>query len=452
LEAVSEPRYEIRVGLFTVIAIILLCWGWGWLKGFSLRPPQRFEVRFHDVAGLNLNAPVNVNGVRVGTVEKIELKGAGQVQISLKIKSEDIEIPQGSLVTIQTLGLVGAKYVEITLPTVKADEAPPPPIEPDSVLIGQDPVRVELYVNKIATNISNVTDALSTAKAQLSLTQAAENAGPAIENFKDATAKLNDNMGKLTETTASLTSAANKFGSGASSAQVFFTQGTDTFKHVNGLTDDLRTTSKKVNKVLDNPAFSADLKDAFQLAKQTADKIQSAIHELNTTVNDQKVRQDMITMLNKLADSTAHIQYSMRIVKDVSGDPQLRSDVKEIVANARDAMRKVDDVLGNKSLVSDAQLTMAKIRTAADEVDLASKNINSIVGSKHPLFRMFVGGAGKKKVEVNEIENGKKKKTIEIKDGAPQAQTLEIHSDDTKNAPAAQGDPAKVFDSAQTAK
>jgi len=169
---------------------------------------------------------------------------------------------------------------------------------------------------------------------------------------------------------------------------------------------------------------------------------------LNSTVNDKSVRADMITMLNKLADSTDHIQKSMTIVKGVSDDPQLRSDVKEIVANAKEALQKADDIMGNKSLVSDAQLTMAKIRTAADEVDLASKNINRIVGSKHPILHLFIGGGGKKKIEIKQADNGAKKQTIEIKDGAPQGKTIEIESDQ----PADKGGAAtgRVIDSAQT--
>ena len=124
----SQPNYEYRVGLFSVIALIIVFWGWSWLKDISLRPPQRFDVKFHDIAGLTKNAPVQVNGVRVGTVEKIELRGAGQVLCSLRIPAENTIIPQGSLITIQTLGLVGAKYIEITLPKQGPDEAMPPPI------------------------------------------------------------------------------------------------------------------------------------------------------------------------------------------------------------------------------------------------------------------------------------------------------------------------------------
>lgn len=72
----SKPNYEVRVGIFTILAVIILLYGWTWLKSFSpMHPPQLITVQFHDIAGLATNAPVNINGVRVGTVEQIELKG-----------------------------------------------------------------------------------------------------------------------------------------------------------------------------------------------------------------------------------------------------------------------------------------------------------------------------------------------------------------------------------------
>ena len=70
----NKPIYEVRVGLFAVGAVCLVTTGWGWLKGVSImHPPQKFIAQFHDVAGLNNNAPVNINGVRVGVEERIEL-------------------------------------------------------------------------------------------------------------------------------------------------------------------------------------------------------------------------------------------------------------------------------------------------------------------------------------------------------------------------------------------
>ena len=405
MEVTTRPNYEYRVGFFTLVAIIILLWGWGWLKSFSLHPPQRFTVQFHDVAGLNKNAPVQVNGVRVGTVDKIELHGKGQVYCKLAITTEDTTIPLGSKVTIQTLGLVGAKYVEISLPELDPNQPAPVPIPPEAIIKGEDPVRVELYMNKIAANLSHVSAALGSKLASESLAQAAETSGNTMVSFKQAADKFNKNMDKLAEATTSFNTTANKFTQGANSANDFFHQGTQTMQKVSGLAQDLQKTSRRVNKILDNPSFSADLKDTTQLAKDTAEKIRSAIHEWNTTLTDKPVRDDMMTMLNKLANSTENIYRSMQIVKIVSDDQSLRNDIKELVHTAKDAMIKANDVLGKDNFVSDAKLTMSKLRTAADDVDLASKNINQLLSRKRPLLHLMFGSGIKKgttKVQLKE--------------------------------------------------
>lgn len=414
MEAINKPNFEIRVGLFTVIALIILSWGWAWLKSFSFHPPQRFTVKFHDVAGLNKNAPVNVNGVRVGTVEKIELKGKGQVYCGLKISTEDITIPQGSAVTIQTQGLVGAKYIEITLPEVKPNEPSPPPIDSSEVIIGQEPVRTELYVNKIVTNISNFTDSIASSDALSGVTTAAEKSGEAVETIRDAASKFSHSMDKLTDATSTIRNSAEQLGKGAGSANVFFNQGTQTLKKVSGLTEDLHTTTRKVNKVLDNPNFSADFKDTAKLAKETAEKVQNAIHELNTTLTDQSLRTDLVGMLNKLANSTENIYQSMKIVQNVSDDQSLRSDMKDLLVNAKEAMAKANILLGKDSLVNDVKSTMAKLRTTSDNVDVASKDISAVLERKHLLLHMVFGSGVKREAKIKIEDSGNADSTIQI--------------------------------------
>ena len=395
MESVTKPNYEYRVGLFTVFAVIILFWGWSWLKSFTFHPPQRFTVKFHDIAGLSTNAPVQVCGVRVGTVEKIELHGKGQVLCHLKITTEDATIPEGSKVTIQTLGLVGAKYVEVSLPEVNPDEPAPPALAQNSVIVGEDPVRTELYMNKIASNLSRVSEALGSDASRDSIAKAAQTSGATMTSFREAADKFNKNMDKLSEATTSISNTASKFSQGASSATGFFNEGTQTMEHVSSLAQDLQRTDRKLDKILDNPALSADLKDTARLAKETAEKVQATIHEINTTLTDKPFREDMIAMLNKLNTSTENVYESMKIVKSVSNDQSLRADVKEAVANAKEAVIKANDLLGQDNFVSDAKLTMAKLRTAADDVDLASKNINQLLGRKRLLLHLMFGGGVK---------------------------------------------------------
>ena len=258
----------------------------------------------------------------MATVEKIDLQDEGKVFCHLSIGADNAVIPQGSMITIQTLGLVGAKYVEVSLPKLKADESMPPPIEPDALIIGQDPVRVELYVNRIATNFSRLSECFGDSQAQGSITKAARDAGPAMENIKDAAAKFRTNMDRLSEATVDIRK-------GAVNASGFFSQGRSTMQDFSQAAKEWKTTGSKFNKLVDEPTFNSNVKDTVRLAKETATKVQEAIHELNRTLADRDMRGDMITMLEKLTNSTENINKSMQVVRQMADDKGLRTDLKE---------------------------------------------------------------------------------------------------------------------------
>ena len=222
----SKPNLEIRVGLFFVIAMFMLTIGWSWLKGISIaHPPQRFSVVFSDIAGLNNNAPVNINGVRVGTVEKIELlqpdlagksppsdlpkddlsrqsattqeeNSRAMVNCQLKINTEAVTIPVGSTITIQTQGLVGAKYIEITLPEyIPGKEVRA--ISAGETVRGQDPIRTELVLNRIATKLNDIVTSVGSEEVGVSLADALKHSGEAVSAFNQAAKKLDKNMDRF---------------------------------------------------------------------------------------------------------------------------------------------------------------------------------------------------------------------------------------------------------------
>ncbi len=392
----TKPNYEIRVGLFTIVALGLLIWGWGWLKSASLlHPPQRFICQFHDVAGLNKNATVNINGVRVGVVEDIKLVHQQEVHTFLKITAENVRVPVGSNFTIQTLGLVGAKYIEITLPDTKPGATPPIEIAENAVVEGQDPVRVEMIINDVASKIQKIANTITTGKSGQSFERALEKSGEAMENLTDASVKLNHNMDKFSDVADSVNDTSKKIGGVASSATQFFTHGSQTMDGITVLSTDLRGATSKVTKLLDSPAFSSDLKETVQMARETANTVSATIHELNATLGDKELRGDIMAMLQKINDSTQNISHSMQIVDKVASDQGLRSDIKEAVTAAKDAMTKADDLMKDANFKSDLTQTMAKMKSAAGNVDLAARQLNQILGKRAPLFHMMIGRPGR---------------------------------------------------------
>lgn len=380
----SRPNLAMYVGFITTIAVMLLTYGWTWLKNFTSKPPQRFTVTFHDVAGLNTNAPVNINGVRVGVVEKIKLKD-GLVDVILKINSEEATVYKGSIYTIQTLGLVGAKYIEVKLP--EGSDASKEAVAEADIQTGVDPVRTELILNKIATNIGQID---FDAKAER-IAKAADSLSETSKKFGDAAA----------DTKAAAKNAKGFFGRGEESFQTFDNLANDlrvnsktSLRRIDALADDWRTTSRKVNRLLDNPALSSDLKETAEKAKETSVNIQAAIHELTSVVGDKGTRDDVITMLNKLNVSTENIKSAVERVGKLSDDQGVRSDVKQILADAKESMANLNKVLANKDLKDNLMSTSEKVRTAATHINFAALQMSQVLDKRAPLLHMIVGRPG----------------------------------------------------------
>ena len=431
----NKPIYEVRVGLFALGAVCLVSTGWGWLKGVSImHPPQKFVAQFHDVAGLNNNAPVNINGVCVGVVEKIELnkevaapvadasknpgkdankpQQQGIVLVHLKISTEATTIPVGSTITIQTQGLVGAKYIEITLPDLKPGEPMPADIQPDTVVIGQDPVRIELVMNKIATKLNGIVNAAGSDDVGPSLADALRHSGEAVNNINEAAKKLNKNMDRFGQASDSFTATATKIGQVADSAKgvtgsanAFFNKGNKALDQVNVLAVDFQGTSRRMNKILDNPTLSSDLKETARLAKEASANIVATVDKLNGTVKDPAVRGDIITILNKIDGSLARANESLKTVDKISDDKEFRA----VIAKFSDSLGKFDEILGSSDLTGDTKSTFAKLRETANNVDIAAIQIQNVLAKPHGMMKWFIGSNGKiQKVEVKDAPKDQK--------------------------------------------
>lgn len=111
----KREHLEIAVGVFVLIGILSL----GYLS-FRLGRIDMFKTgyytiyaEFDKVGGIRKGSVVEIAGVPVGYVEKITLNDRYQAVLELKIKSS-IKLPEDSIASIRTKGLIGEKYIQIT--------------------------------------------------------------------------------------------------------------------------------------------------------------------------------------------------------------------------------------------------------------------------------------------------------------------------------------------------
>jgi len=110
----ARINMEVVVGFFLLLGLLAL----GYLaiklgrmevvgnKGYTV------HATFPNVGGLRTGTPVEIAGVDIGWVERIELKNY-QARVDFRIKN-GIELPEDSIASIRTKGLIGEQFVRIS--------------------------------------------------------------------------------------------------------------------------------------------------------------------------------------------------------------------------------------------------------------------------------------------------------------------------------------------------
>jgi phospholipid/cholesterol/gamma-HCH transport system substrate-binding protein len=110
----TNRKNNIVVGLFVILSLLILLFGVYFLK--ETVPGQKsdtYHAVFNQVSTLQDGDPVKVNGVKMGKVDGIELKG-NRVRVALKL-DRGIKLPKDSEVRIQNIGLMGERQVGILM-------------------------------------------------------------------------------------------------------------------------------------------------------------------------------------------------------------------------------------------------------------------------------------------------------------------------------------------------
>jgi len=115
---------KIRLGVFVLLASVLLAGMVVVLLGSTLgQQTDLYSTRFEEsVSGLEVGAPVKYHGVRVGTVDAIKINpdDVSEVVVTLTLE-HGTPIKEDSLVVLNTMGITGLRFLEITGGT---DETP----------------------------------------------------------------------------------------------------------------------------------------------------------------------------------------------------------------------------------------------------------------------------------------------------------------------------------------
>lgn len=248
---------EVKTGILAIGAILLLIFGYSFLKGTNLLDKHReYFVKYDNVEGLAKGAPVTVNGLTVGKVIDISFgneKGLLAVKFSVE---EDFEFSRNSIVRIYSAGLLGGKSLGI-FPQydigniAKSGDTLRGDIE-DGMLsavtkaLGPLEKKVNNTLATVDTLLISI-NAIVDEKTRHNLQEAIEHLNKSLNSFSGISENLNhilaNNSGKLDNTFTNLDKTANNL-----------SRLTDSLAHLDTkkLVTDLQEALDKVNKIVND--------------------------------------------------------------------------------------------------------------------------------------------------------------------------------------------------------
>ncbi|MBD3296407.1 MAG: MCE family protein, partial [Candidatus Omnitrophica bacterium] len=154
-----DEKLEMKVGLFIGIGIFLMFFIVFSISDFSVfQKGYQLDVVFSYVNGITENAPVRLAGVHVGEIQDIDIyfdeeKGKTRVRLNTWIK-KDVRIEKDTAARINTLGLLGEQYLELS-PGISDTF-----LQEGDTIVGKDPVNVGQQMEAMSSFVRGAADIL----------------------------------------------------------------------------------------------------------------------------------------------------------------------------------------------------------------------------------------------------------------------------------------------------
>jgi phospholipid/cholesterol/gamma-HCH transport system substrate-binding protein len=189
----TNVNYSI-VGVFVITLVAVIIFTIIWLSaGITSNQTKMYKVYMTEsVSGLNIDSPVEYNGVSVGAVKSIELnqKNPQLVEVLLSIK-QSTPITQGTVAMLNVKGLTGIAYIALqdkglnTAPLVALDGQEYPIIKTAPSFF----LRIDTAITKLNENLHSVSNSIRLLLDQENLRSIKE----ILLNVRSVTAALSAN-------------------------------------------------------------------------------------------------------------------------------------------------------------------------------------------------------------------------------------------------------------------
>ena len=371
---------ETKVGVFFLVGLIILSVITFKVEdlGSLFRRQTVMRARFSHAAGLKEGDTVAIAGVKKGEIDRIDLTDEG-VEVIMQIDA-DARIKADARAEIAWGGLLGNRYVDITLGTPAAEALPP-----NALIPTEESVRLSSVLRKI-----------DRAAGQFENLLAEDNVlgkvGKVMDNMADITDKIasgKGTIGKLVNNPELYDSAAEV------AADIRDQKGTigklirsdELYTKALAVVDDLKSASARVEKLIAGnddrignilkhlEEAVPEAKDAFTGIKNLAKKVEEGEGVLPALLDDVEMRDNLKNSLAKVSKAldkveqfATNLQEGKGLAATLVNDETLANDVRGAASSLKAIAERIEK----------GDNTLARLTRDSDMYDDAKKLVNDI--------------------------------------------------------------------------
>ena len=345
----APRRLETKVGVFFFIGLVIL----GVITfqvqdmGTLFRQHVTMTVKFPHAAGLNPGDTVTVAGLKVGEIQKIELLPDG-VRIVMQI-TDGVKIKTDATATIAWGGLLGNRYVDISLGSPDSEAMPPNseiPMEPS--------VELTAVLKKIENAATKFENMLAEGDIGASLSDTLKGISELVTKVKKGEGTVGKlfNDDSLYKDIAGFSSKLNN----DQSTLGKLVNSADLHKEAMEVVSKLRATAERVQKIvtanekritsimenLDTAVPEA--KNAFGAIRELSAKVDKGEGILPALLSDKKMRDDLKRSLDRMSSSLDRIESFTQSLNEGSGLAARLAHDEELADNLSEAVQSLKTV------------------------------------------------------------------------------------------------------------
>ncbi len=328
---------QLRVGLMIIISLAVLAVGIFFISGQVGFLTRRYTIKayFSGAGGLREGAQVRLAGLAVGNVGRIRISSYPEperaVEVEMRVsRAYQTQIRTDSVATLETAGLLGESYVDITRGTPNLEVVPNDGVVKSSE--EADIKRVVQNANDVISNLRVLSAKLNDITAQI---QAGKGSIGKLIYDETFYKRLNDTTGGMQRLIARMENGQGTIGK-LMEDETLYNRTVASIDRLNKVLDDVQHGQGSLSKLMYDPSVYNNVNQAVSRANTLMDKVNQGQGTLGKFVNDPQLYDRMNETFDRMNIITTRIEQGQGSLGKLSTDPALYNNLSESSQSLRE--------------------------------------------------------------------------------------------------------------------